>query len=99
MKELHKKRLKNYLPAIKELIKHYKSFRWYKPLGGLVPCPLCTEADNSIHMTKKCTANRCPWVVFTGEPCFEQSFHGHSRWRRIARLKKWKRKIEEGVVT
>ena len=88
--------MKEYLPAIDELIEYYSSFKWWRIPISLGPsCPLCIKAG---YLTGD-DCGTCPWVTYGGAECYSLHFGDDRTYKRLKRLKRWRKQIERGPAT
>lgn len=91
--------MKEYLPAIDQLIEHYSNQEPLSQLAlGLEGCPLCKIGrlpESSVPTDDNCPS--CPWVVLEGGNCVSKDYYEDSVDERLKRLKRWHKLIEEGV--
>lgn len=88
--------MKEYIPAIDELIKYYSHFKWWqKPKCREIDCPLCKIAGRDKNGIAECDKGRCPWVVYEGHVCYAILFTCDRTYKRLKRLERWKKLIEE----
>ena len=80
--------IKSWLRACEKL---KKAYRERKP----ITCPFCAIADKEAHKAKGHDTCICPWMVFTGETCWEAYYTNCSYERRIKRIEKWERNLEK----
>ena len=106
---LHNKKFKQPKPkstlkAIDKLIAHYKKYS----LDNVPPsyrtakkwreeCPLC-----AVHVIrdgeKEGECYNCPWYTIDSDGCMSSSFILQTTAQRLARLKRWKKKIQGGII-
>lgn len=90
--------MREYLPAIDELISHYSTYGARAVPASKTPCPLCVVAES---LTKEegrrdCLEGNCPWVQYEGRVCFMRGYTWYTAGDRIKRLKRWRKLIIEG---
>lgn len=87
------------LKAIDKLIEHYEKYPMderppsYHHVGNK-ECPLCCVHIIGASAT---TCKDCPWTTIEGNICMDNRYMRASARERIARLNRWKKKIQGGI--